>query len=298
VSVYRTRDIAYITGVGVLTKQQLPASAVDISWIIQNVHLPDNVQLEIQTSHCNLKAVSDGSFKEAFGTAAWMIHINNNCEIRGHCITPGNSSDQSAYRSELAGIYGIACTIWYLHSKHGLSGSITVGCNGLSALRQAQKSTDFVDPNTPQYDLIMAIRTVISQSCWQWDWIHVKGHQDDTNGLEELDQWSLWNIQMDAEAKRFWNTVHHQYIDPLIRGEPWRTEVKGFKITSNLRERLRDECCMPPALPETTIWHSILNSYRLGILGCGDERVTTKPPTMGFQNYLGILLHRTDDETS
>jgi hypothetical protein len=67
VSVYRTRDIiAYITGVGVLTKQQLPASAVDISWIIQNVHLPDNIQLEIQTSHCNLKAVSDGSFKEAF----------------------------------------------------------------------------------------------------------------------------------------------------------------------------------------------------------------------------------------
>jgi hypothetical protein len=192
--------------------------------------------------------VSDGSFKESFGTAAWTINISDQCVLNGHCITPGNPSDQSAFRSELTGIYGIACTIWYLYRKYGIAGYIIVGCDGLSALLQAQKAVDFVNPNSPQFDIIMAIRLMIAQSGWQWDWIHVKGHQDDSKPRTELDQWSLWNIQMDEAAKNCWKTTKHQYIDPIIQGEPWRTQLNGKKVTSNLREKLREACCMPPAL--------------------------------------------------
>jgi hypothetical protein len=43
--------------------------------------------------------------------------------------------------------------IWHLQQKYNVKGKITVGCDGLSALRQAQKLTDFINPNTPQYDL-------------------------------------------------------------------------------------------------------------------------------------------------
>jgi hypothetical protein len=53
---------------------------------------------------------------------------------------------------------------------------------------------------------------------------------------------------MDAEAKQFWKTAKHQYIDPLLCGEPWRTTLDGRKMTSNLRERLREACCTPPAM--------------------------------------------------
>jgi hypothetical protein len=94
----------------------------------------------------------------------------------------------------------------------------------------------------------MAIRSVTSQSSWHWDWIHVKGHQDDTKPMTELDQWSMWNIEMDAEAKRLWQVAKHQYIDPPIQGEPWRIELNGKKVSSNLRDKLRESCCMPQAL--------------------------------------------------
>jgi hypothetical protein len=218
--VYRVQDIVYLTGEGELDSTPVPIIEDNTHWIIQNVQFPNNVKSEIESVRGVLRAVSDGSFKDAFGTAAWMIHVSDRCVLRGHCVTPGNPSNQSAYRSELTGIYGIVCTIWYLYNKYGLSGHITVGCDGLSALRHAQKTVDFVDPNIAQYNMIMAIRTVISQLSWQWDWIHVKGHQDDAKSQEELDQWSLWNIQMDAEAKQFWKMAKHQYIDPLQRGEP------------------------------------------------------------------------------
>jgi hypothetical protein len=83
-----------------------------------------------------------------------MVVVTDNCTIMGQCISPGNPDDQSAYRSELTGLYGIlACMIWHLQQKYNVKGKITVGCDGLSALRQAQKLTDFINPNTPQYDL-------------------------------------------------------------------------------------------------------------------------------------------------
>jgi 2-polyprenyl-6-methoxyphenol hydroxylase-like FAD-dependent oxidoreductase len=112
--------------------------------------------------------------------------------------------DQSAYRSELTGQYGIACTIWHLEQEYHAKGKITVGCDGLSALRQAQKRIDFSNPNIPQHDLILAIHTVIEKTNWKWEWIHVKGHQDEIMSNDELDIWSRWNIQMDSQAKEFW----------------------------------------------------------------------------------------------
>jgi len=59
------------------------------------------------------KAVSDGSFKEKFGTAAWVFYhaIMNATLGSGKLITPGYPEDKCAYRSELSGLYGIVATI-------------------------------------------------------------------------------------------------------------------------------------------------------------------------------------------
>jgi hypothetical protein len=225
-----------------------PEDVNSFNWILEAVNIPENIEQEMAKAGGKVSAVSDGSFKEAYGTAAWMVYITENCVIQGSCIAPGTAEDQSAYRSELTGLYGIACTIWALQHRWKLTGLVTAGCDGLSALRQAQKSADFIDPNLPQFDLIMAIRQIISQSCWRWEWIHVKGHQDETKEFADLDNWSQWNVQMDAAAKDKWYASKKQYIDPIIQGEPWRTEVQGKKITSNFREKLRDACTMPKAL--------------------------------------------------
>jgi hypothetical protein len=52
--------------------------------------------------------VSDGSFRDAYGTAAWVIEGDNHVgRIVGRVISPGGGLDQSPYRSELTGIYAV-----------------------------------------------------------------------------------------------------------------------------------------------------------------------------------------------
>jgi hypothetical protein len=51
-------------------------------------------------------AISDGSFQDQYGTAAWFME--GACSlgrIVGAVMVPGTGKDQSAYRSELTGIY-------------------------------------------------------------------------------------------------------------------------------------------------------------------------------------------------
>ena len=65
--------------------------------------------------------VSDGSFKEEFGTASWVLeNADGTQRIQGLLITPGFHSDQSAYRSEISGLYAMVtvidsiCKVWDL----------------------------------------------------------------------------------------------------------------------------------------------------------------------------------------
>jgi hypothetical protein len=55
-------------------------------------------------------------------------------------ITPGNASDQSVYRSELAGLYGAACTIWLLEKDYGIMGTVLAACDGFSALTAGREN--------------------------------------------------------------------------------------------------------------------------------------------------------------
>jgi hypothetical protein len=53
-------------------------------------------------------AISDGSFHDQYGTAAWVLEgcVSTGRAI-GAVVVPGTAKDQSAYRSELAGIFSI-----------------------------------------------------------------------------------------------------------------------------------------------------------------------------------------------
>jgi hypothetical protein len=53
-------------------------------------------------------AISDGSYKDTYGTAAWTIGDPDSVSlISGRVISPGKASDHDSYRSELAGINSI-----------------------------------------------------------------------------------------------------------------------------------------------------------------------------------------------
>ena len=81
-------------------------------------------------------AVSDGSFKEVFGTAAWTIRgASNEAFLTGVNVVPGAPTDQSAFQSELAGLYGILMAITTLCDCHQITtGRVTVACDGEAAL--------------------------------------------------------------------------------------------------------------------------------------------------------------------
>jgi hypothetical protein len=266
-SAFKNHQTACVTGTGLLaTTETRVAPFDDIQWILERNQNPEDFYQKIRNGEGDIRGVSDGSFKNSHGTAAWIIKIGVNSFITGGTIVPGPPEIQCAYRSELTGLYGIACTIWSLEQSHGLISTITVGCDGLSALQQVNKISDFIDPNMPHFDLILATRQMISRTHWSWEWTHVKGHQDSTTAIEDLNEWSRLNIQMDTEAKRLWKDTEDSQIDPTIPGEPWRVSIMGKKIITSMRDKLRETINTADAL---THWDK-KQRFREGKADCID----------------------------
>jgi len=75
-------------------------------------------------------------------------------------------------------LWGIFHTLTQLTAKHNLQeGQITVACDGLSALQQAQHDNP-TNPTLAHYDIIGAIQTMKSKLQVQINLEHVHGHQD------------------------------------------------------------------------------------------------------------------------
>ena len=194
------------------------------TWAFQALEVVDGqaVAAAIQNGTCT--GVSDGSFKNSFGTASWTIQgEDTERRIRGSCITPGNPEVQSAYRSELAGLYGIVSMIelicmYFMIEK----GTVEVGCDGLQALKQATFNSDITNPKYPQFDLISAIRQAMRRCPINWKTRHIKGHQDDDLNAE-LDSWAKLNVEMDKKAKEYWNATVNETreIQQRVFGEQW-----------------------------------------------------------------------------
>jgi len=107
-------------------------------WALTHLNLPeDGVLLGEAIRSGQAKAVSDGSFKEKFGTATWVFyHASMNATLgSGKLITLGYPEDQCTYRSELSGLYGIVSTIRELTTYQDLAGgTILITCDGENAL--------------------------------------------------------------------------------------------------------------------------------------------------------------------
>ena len=91
--------------------------------------------------------VSNGHFKLKFGTACWIIEDGAGTErIIGLIDVPGTSDEHDAYRSEMAGLYGIGKAVNILEAIGKIEvgkievGKIEVGCDGLSALNRCFKA--------------------------------------------------------------------------------------------------------------------------------------------------------------
>ena len=243
----------------VQAKGPLPAN---MQWAVQDLAFNDEADngvksaAAIQSSE-GATAVSDGSFKDALGTACCTLEGDTSqggvsCPV----VVPGRSSDHSAHRSELAGLLGVVVCVHLLCKLHHItSGTVTVACDGLAALRNSMEHEGEVPPTTQHFDLIMAIRTWMKKSPVTWKTKHVKGHQDDKNPMHVLDRWATLNQAMDLRAKARLRQLQadirqgRAHLPSLsIDGEPWPMHVNGEKVSKDFVQKFCDHVSGPVAL--------------------------------------------------
>ena len=179
-------------------------------------------------------AVSDGSFKDEFGTACWIIENGNGTErIIGLIDVPGGDKDHDAYRSELGGLYGIVSAVKILEDIGGIkSGEIEIGCDGMSALNRAfWVEKEEISSKQAHFDIISGIHGLTEESNIQYLTRHIKGHQDDRSEAD-LDRWALLNIECDLRAKHFMSDIITGYRKPpyTINKGIWQVKVRGIII--------------------------------------------------------------------
>lgn len=246
----QTSSTAAPTSLAVLRRQEPKCNQWAISeWDYSQTNLQE---LARDVTNGTATAISDGSYKNDSGTSAFMLcseRLDN--RIIGVNTVPGNSTEQSAYRSELAGVSGIIHMLKLLCVKCKITkGSVKIGLDGEQAMKAAGGSWP-LKYEQADYDLIKDIRNKIKalpiQITWQW----IEGHQDDNEDFQRLDTWAQRNIQCDSLAKLFWNHCNRLRIRPpnqILGNEGWTFWFNGSKRSrihkANLYSELYgDEVC-------------------------------------------------------
>jgi len=184
------------------------------------------------------RAVSDGSYKSGFGTSAWIFQGPGSSDhVQGCNVVPGSPADQSAFRSELSGLYAIAVMTKCLCDQYCITaGSIEVGCDGQEALYRCFSPDFRPSPSHAHYDLIVATRRMLACCPVLWKSRHIKGHQD-ADPEAVLDSWAQLNVDMDRAAKAHWESRHALSDIPVqfaVYLEPWSLWINGTKQCQRL----------------------------------------------------------------
>jgi hypothetical protein len=236
------------------TMEEALASVAEADkWAIESSHITDNGNsLAAAILRGDARAVSDGSFKNSMGTSSSILF--HSCSTDPNRIVsvnavPGNPNEQSAYRSELAGISGslaITAAVCRIHDIN--EGSITLGLDGRQALLAAAGDWP-LNPARPDFDLITDIRAKVKRLPVRVKWKWVEGHQDDDQS-SHLDEWAKANILVDNIAKAFWNHLNHSDHVPTphrLGDEAWAIHFRGKKLNR------MDKSTLYKAITEPTV---------------------------------------------
>jgi Reverse transcriptase (RNA-dependent DNA polymerase) len=226
------------------------ASLVDKIWIFSSIQIRGSMIVvadAIRNGTC--VCVTDGSYKEDHGTAAWKILdlANPDHSFAGQCVTPGTADQQNPYRSELSGLYAsVSATNALIQFFEISSGTVTLACDNLGAIRTTSYNAEHTSPTGAQYDLVMAIQYAKSPNI-QWNHTHVLGHQDAVadHTLSPLEQ---VNVEMDTNAKAYWEMTRHlsdHNRQHYFSEEPWSISIAGTKIVTDCTKTIQDWCQRP-----------------------------------------------------
>lgn len=202
-----------------------------------------------------LRVIGDGSYKAGFGSAAVQLTtFTGTSTIWLRCRTPGLRDDQSAYRSELAGLYAglLGCSWLYEKGKQmGLSteAGAEIACDGLSALRNSFSDKP-LQATQRQFDLLSSIREQRRLLPIKWLKRHVDGHADRQKKNHTLSWWELRNIECDKEAQAYRRLVEssdeEDAPNPRFFTEPAALFIHGVKQSRLDRSAIMELVTLPP----------------------------------------------------
>ena len=205
-----------------------------------------------------LTAVSDGSYIPdlSLGSAAWCVVVKQSPEVKiiGGGIVPGTKDIQSAYRSELAGLYGVVLFCRVLFHVYPNIPELQIGCDGKSALMMATARDRYnVSSGDKSADILCRIISALEILPVKIIAKHVKGHQELQKDILTVEE--KLNVEMDALANLLLDQAIAQHFtpptslpyDPL--GLPCITTHNGV-ITSQIERSLKTHV----AAIDTTAW--------------------------------------------
>ncbi len=255
VTTYIRGEGRFINGIG--TTNPLPA--------IKIAHWYDSVWTEekgdisaIQAAFMSQQTIlllSDGSAKDNLAAAAWILTTESlfldGVYLAGYAKIPGVQPD--SHRAECFGIFGglkllMTCMDrWHVHPNLI---TFCVGCDNISALGSSFLPRRHIGANSPDFDILQAIRRLLVASGLKPTWRHVKGHQSGPN----LDIWALLNNMMDelAGKARESNDLPAPPHSIHLGWEKWQLHLSNVKITKDSAKLLYDHCSQPDA---KDTWH-------------------------------------------
>jgi hypothetical protein len=202
-----------------------------------------------------LLIVSDGSAKDGRAAAAWFLTTDElyseGIFVSGCAKVPGLSSD--SHRAECFGILGGLMLLRWYASKWQMQAkdlNCHFGCDNNSALGYAFNHTRKVAAQTPDFDVLIALRSMLADLHLQPQWRHVKGHQIGS----DLDVWARLNNAADELAGRTRSdgTTEFPPDNILISDEHWQVLTNDEKITKNLDDLLYNACMRDKV---KDVWH-------------------------------------------
>ncbi len=206
-------------------------------WCFEAVSLADNGQTVAQAIREGIAiAVSDGSCKDSYGTAAWVIEgADQHGRIMGKVIAPGGPEAHSPYRSELSGIYATMIVVNNICSFYNIQeGTIEFACDGLSALNRAfSYVVSLLSVAEPSFDMLVVIHRQWVHSTILWKICHVEGHQDDKRPADSLDRLGKLNVEMDMVAKQYIAIAKQQPRHYLLKHDPWSLWYNNHNSTGD-----------------------------------------------------------------
>ncbi len=187
--------------------------------------------------------VSDGSYdpRTKRDAAAWVLEgTQTKLHITGKIVTLGGHNDQSAYRSELAGMLSAITVINALTAYHNLTGTATLLSNCETGLHKAFNISKPAKLQDSCHDIIRALQHELTRTQMCWKGKHIKGHQDDSVPFKELDRPSQLNVIVDQMAKNHLSDTAMLYNDDTVRSTAWTIHVGSKVLIHDIDRTLYD----------------------------------------------------------